>query len=125
MDGKYIEKLAVQSCGQVRAKIIAHGDQHQQQASYFILHMAITPIMPLLLCMMCRLIQLHGLPNALRKRKVLTGRYAFKYFRPCKNSGITIGQIIMDCDTSANAIVCSQLLDNHKAYCSNKHFIVI
>ena len=32
--GKYVEKLAMWSCNQVRAKIIARGDQHQWQASY-------------------------------------------------------------------------------------------
>jgi len=32
--GKHVEKLALWSCEQVRAKIIARGDQHQWQASY-------------------------------------------------------------------------------------------
>ena len=36
-----------------------------------------------------------------------------------KSSGFTIGQIIMDHDTSANAIVYSQFPDTHITYCGN------
>ena len=32
--GKHVEKLALWSCDQIKAKIIARGDQHQWQASY-------------------------------------------------------------------------------------------
>ena len=36
-----------------------------------------------------------------------------------KSKGYNINQIIMDHDTSANAIVCSHFPDVHITYCSN------
>ena len=39
--------------------------------------------------------------------------------RKVKSQGYTVGQIVMDHDTSANAIVCTHFPDIHITYCSN------
>ena len=39
--------------------------------------------------------------------------------RKIKSQGYTVGQIVMDHDTSANAIVCTHFPDIHITYCSN------
>ena len=42
-----------------------------------------------------------------------------KLLRKVKSEGYTVGQIIMDHDTSANVIVCTHFPDIHIIYCSN------
>ena len=37
-----------------------------------------------------------------------------------KSNGFIVDQIVMDHDTSANAIVCSQFPDAHIMYCGNR-----
>ena len=37
-----------------------------------------------------------------------------------KSDGFIVDQIVMDHDTSANVIVCSQFSDTHITYCGNR-----
>ena len=95
----------------------------------FTLRVVTIQTMPLPLCMMCKLIQLHGLPIIQKREKGKTGGEGtssgadgdtlLRILEDVKSNGFIVDQIVMDHDTSTNAIVCSQFPDTHIAYCGN------
>ena len=95
----------------------------------FTLRVVTIQTMPLPLCMMCKLIQLHGLPIIQKREKGKTGGEGtssgadgdtlLRILEDVKSNGFIVDQIVMDHDTSANAIVCSQFPDTHITYCGN------
>lgn len=128
--GTHVEKLADWSCDQVRADIVKRGDKAQWTASFDGFYLTRGH---------------HSNNSSATLHDVESDRIAWfthrtkrgrgsnwegtssgaegdmldELLRKVKSEGYTVGQIIMDHDTSANAIVCTHFPDIHITYCSN------
>ena len=128
--GTHVEQLANWSCDQVRADIVKRGDKAQWTASFDGFYLTRGH---------------HSNNSSATLHDVESDRIAWfthrtkrgkgsnwegtssgadgdmldELLRKVKSEGYTVGQIIMDHDTSANAIVCTHFPDIHITYCSN------
>ena len=128
--GTHVEQLAEWSCDQVRSDIVKRGDKAEWTASFdgFYLTRGY-----------------HSNTSSATLHDVESDRIAWfthrtkrgkgsnwegtssgaegdmldELLRKVKSQGYIVGQIVMDHDTSANAIVCTHFPDIHITYCSN------
>ena len=128
--GTHVEQLAESSCDQVKADIVKRGDKDQWTASFDGFYLTRGH---------------HSNNSSATLHDVESDRIAWfthrtkrgkgsnwegtssgaegdmldELLRKVKSQGYTVGQIVMDHDTSANAIVCTHFPDIHITYCSN------
>ena len=126
----HVEQLAEWSCDQVKADIVKRGDKDQWTASFDGFYLTRGH---------------HSNNSSATLHDVESDRIAWfthrtkrgkgsnwegtssgaegdmldELLRKVKSQGYTVGQIVMDHDTSANAIVCTHFPDIHITYCSN------
>jgi len=128
--GKYVERLAQWSCDQVRTKIVARGDKEQWQASYdgFYLTRGHHSNNASATLHDVQTDSIAWFAHRTKKGKGANwggtssgaeGDMLLRILEDVKSNGFIVDQIVMDHDTSANAIVCSQFPDTHITYCGN------
>ena len=128
--GSYVEQLAQWSCEIVRDDIIARGDQGKWMASYDGFYLTrgfhsnnstgtMHDVASDKIAWFAHRTKRGSGANWVGTSSGTEGDMLKEILGDVKSKGFTVDQIVIDHDTSANAIVCSEFPDIHITYCGN------
>ena len=128
--GTHVEQLAEWSCDQVRADIVKRGDKDQWTASFDGFYLTrghhsnnssatLHDVESDRIAWFTHRTKRGKGSNWAGTSSGAEGDMLDELLRKVKSQGYTVGQIVMDHDTSANAIVCTHFPNIHITYCSN------
>ena len=125
-----MEQLAEWSCDQVRADIVKHGDKDQWTARFDGFYLTrgdhsnnssttLHDVESDHIAWFTHRTKCGKSSNWAGTSSGAEGDTLDELLRKVKSQGYTVGQIVMNHDTSANAIVCTHFPDIHITYCNN------